>query len=126
MPKPLSYVTELVTGANHGIGAATALALADRGADLAITYLRTGDPGRSDEYNTARSSDASDVREAIETPGCRCHLIEADLADADTPRRLFDEVEAELGSVSVLVHNTSTVRRMSHAGRPVLTGDYRV
>lgn len=107
MPKSLSNTTALVTGANHGIGAATALALADRGADLAVTYLRTGDPKRSDEYSTARSSDASDVREAIEALGCRCHLIEADLADADTPRRLFDAVEAELGPVSVLVHNAS-------------------
>ena len=87
MPKPLSNVTALVTGANHGIGAATARALADRGADLAITYLRTGDPDRSDEYNTARTSDGSVIRHAIEAPGCRCHLIEADLADVDPPRR---------------------------------------
>lgn len=107
MPKPLFKTTALVTGANHGIGAATAFALADRGADVAITYLRTGDPDRSDEYNTARISDGSDVRAAIEALGRRCHLIEADLADADTPRLLFDEIEAQLGPVSVLVHNAS-------------------
>lgn len=34
----------LVTGANHGIGAATAVALAGRGADVFVTYLRTQDP----------------------------------------------------------------------------------
>ncbi|MGA9276903.1 SDR family NAD(P)-dependent oxidoreductase [Ilumatobacter sp.] len=107
MPKPLSNVTALVTGANHGIGAATALALAERGADVAVTYLRTGDPDQPDEYNTARTSDASDVREAIEALGSRCHLIEADLAHADTPRRLFDETGTELGPISVLVHNAS-------------------
>lgn len=107
MPLPLSNMTALVTGANHGIGAATAVALAERGADLAITYLRIGDPDRAGEYNRARSSDASDVRGAIEALGRRCHLMEADLADADTPRRLFDEIEAELGAVSVLVHNAS-------------------
>jgi len=50
----LSGAVALVTGANHGIGAATAIALAQRGADIAVSYLRTGDPGRSDGYNRAR------------------------------------------------------------------------
>lgn len=107
MSKNLSSLTALVTGANHGIGAAIARALADRGADLAITYLRTGDPDRSDEYHVARRSDGSEIRRVVEANGSRCHLIEADLADADTPRRLFDEVESVLGPVSILVHNAS-------------------
>lgn len=107
MPKTPSSMTALVTGANHGIGAAIARALADRGVSVAITFLRTGDPDRSDDYNTARNSDASDVRRDVAACGARCRLIEADLADADTPRRLFDEIEAELGPVSILVHNAS-------------------
>ncbi len=107
MPSSLSSHNALVTGANHGIGAATALALAGRGADVAVTYLRSNDPNRLAEYDAARRSDASDTQATIEALGRRCYRTEADLADADTPRRLFDEIEAELGPVSVLVHNAS-------------------
>ena len=37
--------TAIVTGANHGIGAATAVALARRGCGVLCTFLRAGDPG---------------------------------------------------------------------------------
>jgi len=37
----------LVTGANHGIGAATALILASHGAAVVVSYLRIPDPGES-------------------------------------------------------------------------------
>ncbi len=105
----------MVTGANHGIGAATAIALAERGADVAITYLRTGDVDQSVEYNRARAADGSRVRAAIESIGRRCETIEADLADPDAPRNLFDQVEATLGPISVLVHNASGWRKDSYA-----------
>jgi NAD(P)-dependent dehydrogenase (short-subunit alcohol dehydrogenase family) len=47
-PDPLRGRVAVVTGANHGIGAATAVALARLGADVAVSYLRLGDDtGRS-------------------------------------------------------------------------------
>lgn len=107
MPDELLGTTALVTGANHGIGAATAVALAQRGADVAITYLRTGNPDKADEYNIARANDGSAVRSQIESLGRRCHAIEADLADPRTPGELFGRIEEQLGPVSVLVHNAS-------------------
>ena len=113
--QPLLEHVALVTGANHGIGAATAIALAELGADVAITYLRTGDPGRSDEYNTARAADGSATQQRIVALGRRALAVEADLTDPDVPERLFDEIEQQLGPVSVLVHNASGWQKDSFA-----------
>ncbi len=103
----LSGKVALVTGANHGIGAATAIALAELGADVAITYLRTGDPDKTDDYNTARAADGSGTVTSVTALGRAALAIEADLTDPNVPRRLFDRAEDELGPISVLVHNAS-------------------
>ena len=52
--------TALVTGANHGIGAATALALARGGCAVLCSYLRidADDPGASPDYRAGRSAGA--------------------------------------------------------------------
>jgi 3-oxoacyl-[acyl-carrier protein] reductase len=105
----------LVTGANHGIGAATAVALARRGADVAVSYLRVPeaheDPGRPRIYTEQRQADASEVVAAVEAAGARCFALEADLSDPAVPARLFDEAEAALGSVAILVNNASGWRK---------------
>lgn len=112
---PLSDKIALVTGANHGIGAATAIALAELGADVAITFLRTGDANRSDDYSTARAADGSATRELVASFGRRGLAVEADLAEPETPRQLFDQVESALGPVSILVHNASGWHKDSYA-----------
>lgn len=102
---PLEGQVALVTGANHGIGAASAIALAAEGADVMITHLRLG--GSNDEYGLARARDGSEVCSSVEGLGRRCRSREEDLRDPLAPARLFDEAEATLGPVSVLVHNAS-------------------
>jgi len=100
----------IVTGANHGIGAATARVLSECGARVLVTYLRlddTGDPGMPEAYGQGRSSDAGDVIARIRAKGGLATAVEADLADPDTPRRLFDVAEAELGPVDILINNAS-------------------
>jgi len=112
--KPLEGRVALITGANQGIGAATATALAALGADVAVTYLRLiedRDAGRPPAYGEHRERDGSAVVAAIEAVGQRGLAIEADLADPETPLRLFDAVEAELGAVDVLVNNASGWRK---------------
>ncbi|NIJ36083.1 NAD(P)-dependent dehydrogenase (short-subunit alcohol dehydrogenase family) [Sphingopyxis panaciterrae] len=82
----------LVTGASRGIGAAIALALAEKGADVAITYERSADR-------------AAEVIKAIETKGRRGVAIQADSADPAAIKRSVDEAAAALGGLDILVNN---------------------
>ncbi|MFZ2055600.1 MAG: SDR family NAD(P)-dependent oxidoreductase [Candidatus Aminicenantales bacterium] len=112
----------IVTGANHGIGAATAVALAREGAKVFITYLRLRpfeyggvedeeankavEPGRAYYYKTlTRSADA--VIQAIKDLGGTCVNWEADLANAKNIPELFDRAEDAFGSVNILVNNAA-------------------
>ena len=93
----------IVTGGNHGIGAATAAALRAAGHDVLVSYLRLrplDDPSLPGAYDADRSQDVEDG-------------VEADLTDPATPARLFDEAEARFGPVSILVNNASGWRKDS-------------
>jgi len=82
----------LVTGGTKGIGAATAIALAEGGADVAIN-------GRTDD------AEAQQTRAAIERLGRRCTVVVGDCAKpADCARMVADTV-ARLGALDVLVHS---------------------
>ncbi|MGY4482828.1 NAD(P)-dependent dehydrogenase (short-subunit alcohol dehydrogenase family) [Bradyrhizobium sp. LM3.2] len=50
MTKKLSGKVALVTGGSRGIGAASARALADQGADVAISYVASPEKGRSGRH----------------------------------------------------------------------------
>jgi NAD(P)-dependent dehydrogenase (short-subunit alcohol dehydrogenase family) len=88
----------LVTGGSRGIGAAIALALAERGADVAISYERAADR-------------AQDIVSQIESKGRRAIAIQADGADPEAVKRLVGEATDELGGLDVLVNNAGTARR---------------
>ena len=87
----------LVTGGSRGIGAAIALSLAERGADVAITFERSAD--RADE-----------VANSIRRKGRQAVGIQADSADpAAIPRSVKEAVEA-LGGLDILVNNAGVGR----------------
>jgi len=88
----------LITGGTRGIGAATALALASRGMDVAIV-------GRRNDEQAQRT------KTAVEALGRRCVMIVADCAKPEDNTRCVEQTVAQLGSIDVLVHS---------AGGPVL------
>ena len=100
----------LVTGANHGIGAATAELLARRGAAVLLSYRRVedpDDPGTPAQYREARAADAAGVVERITSAGGRADAAEADLADEAAAESLFARAEKTFGPVEILVNNAS-------------------
>lgn len=99
----------LITGANHGIGAATAIAFAKEKAKVFITYLRINNEERSDtsEYKNNQAKNADEVIVEIKSLGGNAESLEIDLANPSNIQTLFDEVEAKLGSVDVLVNNAA-------------------
>ncbi|MGD2152673.1 MAG: SDR family oxidoreductase [Gemmatimonadales bacterium] len=113
----------LVTGGNnpHGIGAATAQALAAQGVAVFIHYFRqpagvadntkteTGDlsgPGL-EFYMAMQAKTADEVVRAIRERGGRAESWEADLADPAVVPELFDRAEQALGPVDILVNNAA-------------------
>jgi 3-oxoacyl-[acyl-carrier protein] reductase len=102
--------TAIVTGANHGIGAATARALARRGCAVLCSFLRVDDlddPGTPQAYRDHRAQDATAVVACIRDEGGQAASVEADLSDPDAPARLFDTAEAQFGPVDILVNNAT-------------------
>jgi 3-oxoacyl-[acyl-carrier protein] reductase len=100
----------IVTGANHGIGAATAQRLAADGVAVLVAFLRgrvTSDPATPERYQHNRMTDGEEVAGQIRAAGARAVAVEADLLDARTPARLFDVAETELGPVDILVNNAT-------------------
>ena len=82
----------LITGGDSGIGAATAAALAQEGADIALTYLHDAEGA------------AATVR-AVEAAGRRALALRSDATDPKAVAAAFAQVEAELGPPDVLVNN---------------------
>jgi NAD(P)-dependent dehydrogenase (short-subunit alcohol dehydrogenase family) len=82
----------LITGGASGIGAATALKMAQRGAHIAVT-------GRKPDRASAPK-----VRAAVEACGGRFLFIQADMGTSEGCARSVEETHAKLGGLHVLVH----------------------
>lgn len=81
----------VVTGASSGIGRCVALALARRGATLAVA--------------ARREPELAALAAECELLGVRCVVIAADVSNASDCRRIIETATRELGGVDILVNN---------------------
>src|SRR6266536_4367103 len=90
----LSGKTVLVTGAAKRLGRAVALAAAENGADVAITYRESA--------GEARAVVGELARRGVEALAVRC-----DVTEETSVREMVKEVARELGGIDVLVNNAA-------------------
>lgn len=82
----------LVTGASRGIGRATALLLAQEGADVAVNYARN-------------EKSAREVAERIQATGGSALVLQADVGDRGQVEAMFTAIQEQWGGLDVLVNN---------------------
>src|SRR5947207_7780568 len=88
----------LITGASSGIGYATALRMAEVGADIAIGYER-------------KEQAAQVLAEHIRQMGRHARAVHADLSKPVQVHALVDATETELGPIDILVSNAGMGNR---------------
>src|SRR5262249_56769284 len=93
----------VVTGAAHGQGRATALALARAGAHVAA--LDVAKPLPYPSYGMGTGADLEALRSEIERVGTCCLTFAADVRDDDAVRAAVERTVAELGRIDVLFNN---------------------
>jgi 7-alpha-hydroxysteroid dehydrogenase len=81
----------VVTGAGRGIAAATAVALAEAGADVVIS--------------SRTESELHDVAARIEEAGRKAHVLAADLSDPAAAARLAGAAQEAFGRLDIVVNN---------------------
>ncbi|MBC2690275.1 MULTISPECIES: SDR family oxidoreductase [Pseudomonas] len=89
----------IVTGASRGIGAVIAKQLAREGFAVVVNYANS-------------ATEASKLVVELRQAGHQAIAVKADVASADDVCRLFDETEAQLGKVDVLVNNAGILKVM--------------
>ncbi len=92
----------LVTGGSRGIGNATCIALAAKGATIAVHYR-------------SQAEIAQAVVAQIADMGGQAVALQADLVDPDAPGQLVADVIAQLGRVDILVNNAGVMTRSAVA-----------
>jgi NADP-dependent 3-hydroxy acid dehydrogenase YdfG len=95
MPQPLEGRVAAVTGASAGIGEATALALAEAGAAVAV--------------GARRADRLAGLVERIEQGGGRALAVPVDVADREQAHAFVDTAKSELGRLDVLVNNAGVM-----------------
>ena len=91
----LSGRVALVTGASRGIGRATAIRLAQAGADVIVNYVSS-------------QSGAKEVASSIAQLGRRAATVKADMSEPEDIVSMFEFIRSEFGQLDVLVSNAAS------------------
>ena len=92
VPKPLSGKVALVTGGAKRLGRASALALANAGADVVVTYLSS-------------ANEVQRTRKELEKTGARVLAVNCDVTDPKSVSGAMKQTITELGGLDILVNN---------------------
>ena len=94
MAKSLTGKVALVTGGSRGIGAASARALADEGANVAISYVASADKAEA-------------VVNELKAKGVQARAFKADQASTVEVDQLVKDVAKHFGRLDILVNNAA-------------------
>lgn len=87
----------LITGGSRGIGRATAILLAEHGADIIINYA--GNKQAADE-----------VCESVKKLGRKVLAIQANVSKSDEVQKMIDDAVKEFGRIDILVNNAGITK----------------
>lgn len=90
----MSKKNALITGGARGIGAATAITLAEDGHRVFINYVNSTEAAKA-------------LAEKIQSSGGEAYPIQADVRDDAQVKAMFDKINTEHGGVDILVSNAN-------------------
>ena len=102
--------TAIVTGSATGIGAAIALGLAARGANVVINYSKS-------------ESEALATAERAKSHGAGVRLVQADVARDDDCRKIAAAASDAFGAIDILVNNAGTTKFAAHGDLAALSAE---
>lgn len=96
MSKPIV----IITGSSRGIGAATARLFAANGYAICVNYR-------------ANEKAAMEVVQELEQLDTKCIAVKADVSEEAEVMHLFETVDAQLGTLTVLINNAGILKKQS-------------
>ena len=87
----------IVTGGTRGIGRAIVLMLANEGADVAFTYLKS-------------TKEAQELKNEVEKAGRKALPLQIDARDFEKSKELIEKVKQAFGGLDILVNNAGITR----------------
>ncbi|WP_336774980.1 SDR family NAD(P)-dependent oxidoreductase [Paenibacillus sp. MMO-58] len=106
----LKHKTALVTGGGTGIGRATSLALASKGASVAVNYSRS-------------AQEAEETVQLIQSMGGKAMAFRADVSKDQEVRDMAESIVQHFGTLDLLVNNASITRHIPFSDLDAATGE---
>lgn len=99
MKLDLNDKTAVITGSSRGIGATTAIKLAEAGCNIVINY-----PFPAEKDN------AKSVKNKINNMGQQAITVEADISNLDDAKKLMEKAKDEFNQIDILINNAGITR----------------